>query len=129
VKTPTVGQAIELVRDEQFRTHSVADFVELVWANMQDSRYGAAWAKLWAIFMGMPAERKSLEVTMASTFTPGELAAARHAQQIANRVQIDSVDGEYTEKDESKQSEGSVEAAGCADIGDAVGDGSGDLPS
>lgn len=97
---PTVGQAIEMVREEQFKQHSVAEFVALCWRNMDDARYGSAWAKLWAVFMGMPAERRDVDIEVRAAYTAGEVAAARHARELGEqRVLSPVIEGEVVEKD------------------------------
>ncbi len=99
---PTVGQAIEMVRQEQFRQHGIEEFVALMWTNMQEARYGAAWAKLWAVFMGMPAERRDVDIEVRAAYTAGEVAAARHARELSERALLDGpvVDGEVVQKEE-----------------------------
>lgn len=94
---PSVGQAIELIREEQDKLVTPQDMVKLMWTNMQSDRYGAAWAKLWLIFWGMPAERRNVELTLNAQFTMNDVAAARHAQQIAEQNQADmqAIEGEF----------------------------------
>lgn len=74
-----------MIRAEQAKAATPAEVVSLIWRNMQDARYGASWAKLWLVFWGMPAERRNVELTFNAQFTMNDVAAARHAQQIAEK--------------------------------------------
>jgi hypothetical protein len=99
-RVPSVSESIELVRKAFFEKHDITSFVDVMWENLQDARYGAAWAKLLLLYVGMPAERKALDITMPTIFTQAELAGARHARLEAGKeALVNAIEGEYKDED------------------------------
>jgi hypothetical protein len=80
-----------MVREEFFAKHTVSEFVDLIWENLQSDRYGVGWAKLLLLYVGMPAERRSLDITIPTMFTSAELEGARHARIEAGREALEEV--------------------------------------